>query len=156
MKSTHAQSLLDTIDRVIADYSTFSHASPLEESYLAKFLVVYISGIYEEVIETILNEFVAKNTSKNEVANFTKNSLDFSFRNPNSQNLLKLLKRFENKTWEKALTSCLKSRINALDSINTNKNAIAHGTSITLTLGDVKQYYNDSRPLIEIIDEVVL
>jgi hypothetical protein len=40
----------------------------------------------------------------------------------------------------------------ALDSIVTNKNGIAHGQSVTLTLSDIKQYYADSRLFIEKID----
>ena len=44
----------------------------------------------------------------------------------------------------------------ALDSIVNNKNDLAHGSQINLTLREVIDYYNLSRPIIEKIDDIVL
>jgi len=55
MKSIAVKALLQKIDQAIQDIKSFPNSSVLEESYFAKFLVVFICGIYEEAIETIIN-----------------------------------------------------------------------------------------------------
>ena len=57
MKSVDANNLLSQIDVAMDNILGFSNATDLEHSYLSQFLVVFICGIYEEAIETILNEW---------------------------------------------------------------------------------------------------
>lgn len=156
MKSGAAQALLDSIDLTISDFASFSNASALEKSYLAKYLVVYISGVYEEVIETIINEMVSRNTSSSEIKEYVKGKLSRSFRNPNYENLKILIGDFGNQSWKQQVGLIPSNQIAALNSINSNKNAIAHGQSIILTLTDVIDYYGKSKPIIYLIDSALL
>lgn len=156
MKSKKAQALLDDIDKILVDYKSFLNISKLEESYLAYYLTVYISGIYEETIETIINEMINYNTVSFEIKAFIKLKLDKTFRNPSTENILKLLKDFNNLTWERSFKLIPQINKDALDSIVNNKNLIAHGQPSTITLGDVEQFYRNSRILIETIDTLLL
>ena len=154
MKCLDAQKLLSQIDAAIVDINSFTAASTSEQSYMAKFLVVFIAGIYEECVETIINEMVKKIASP-EISNFIESTLDTRFRNPDMGNIKGLLKKF-NSAWYDTIDAMPKDQKDALDSIYTNKNGLSHGSAITITLIDVLDYYNKSRVIIEKIDDILL
>jgi len=151
MNSSSAQSLLDSIDQTITDIDGIAGSQVTVDAYLAKFLVVYICGIYEEAIENILTDFVARNTGRPEIVAYVRNSIEKSFRNPKADKLIELAKSLGQPTWQATLNAMTAEKI-ALDSIVNNKNDIAHGHGCTITLREVKDYYNLSRPLIEQFD----
>lgn len=154
MKSLRVAELLGGIETSIREISAFSHASDIEKSYLARFLVVFVSGIYEESIETIINEKVGRLNST-QVSKFIANSLRYNFGNPDTANIAKILKRFD-ESWAEVIKGIDSQSKDALDSIVGDKNALAHGGSCTVTLDEVIQYYRKSRVVIERIDEAVL
>jgi len=154
MKSSNAKALLDQIDIAINDIIGFSAASSLEKSYLAKFLIVFICGIYEEAIETIVNE-MAQKKSTSEIAAYISNTMNAYFRNPDINNICTCLNRF-NPEWRKQIKNLPQQQKQALDSIVSNKNAIAHGQQVTILLSDVTQYYIDSKNIILEIDKILL
>lgn len=154
MKSVAAENLLKQIDQAISDVQTFDSASLLEKSYLAKFLVVFICGIYEEVVEIIINEKMSRLNSP-EVSKFVDGTLGYSFRNPRIKNISDLLKRFDD-SWAATIRQMPDSSKAALNAIVENKDGLAHGGACNVTLSEVYQYYTDSRLIIEKIDEIVL
>lgn len=154
MNSPSAQELLNSIDQTIIEIDSISGSSILADSYFAKFLVVHISGVYEEAIENIMIDFTERNTSRTEISTYVENILDKNFRNPNFSNLLGLVGMFGGEIWKNELRALASGGV-ALDSIVNNKNLLAHGQLATFTLADVKQYYRDSRPVIEKIDSLV-
>lgn len=154
MKCEQAKKLIGKINDVVDDIKSFSNASDLEKSYLAKFLVVFICGIYEEVIETIVNEGVDKFGSS-EVSNYIKESLHNTFRNPDLPNIKGLLGKFSEK-WKLNIDSLPLESKDAISNIVNNKNALAHGETITITLEDILKYYKDSMIVINKIDDLLL
>lgn len=154
MNSQSALKLLNSIDQTKKDIDSISGSNILIDSYLAKFLVVYICGIYEEAVEAIFVDFISRNSSRQEVATYARNSIDKSFRNPDSKKLIELVGTFGNSAWTAILKNMSTEKI-ALDSIVINKNNIAHGHESTITLLDVKKYYTESRPLIEKFDSLL-
>ena len=154
MKSSQAEKIIGRVDLAIGDINSFPTASELEKSYLAGFLVVFICGIYEEVIETIVNEKVDRSNDP-EISNYIKESLDKTFRNPNMDNIKKLLSRF-NTSWKSEIMRLPKDAQTAIDSIVNNKNSLAHGNSVLVTLQEAVQYYNDSLLVINKIDDMLL
>jgi hypothetical protein len=154
MKSAASQSLLDGIDNAIKDILSFSNISSQEQAYLAKFLVVYICGIYEEIIETLINEMVSHN-SNTEISNFIENNLKRYFRNPDIGAIKGLLGSF-NDDWKSIIDQIPPKYLSALNSIVSNKNALAHGGVINITLNEILTYYNDSKLVIEEIDKLLL
>jgi hypothetical protein len=154
MKSSSAKSLLDDIDVAIRNIEGFVQATSLEKSYLAKFLVVYICGIYEECIENIINEMVS-NKSSPEICRCIAAKIHKDFQTPSFHKTVNLLKNF-NIQWGEAIENMPEKSKYSFGSIVANKNQIAHGENCNITLGVVKRYYSDSRPIIEKIDEMLL
>ena len=154
MKSKQAEKLIEQIDQAIKDIDSFQKVSDLEKSYLAKFLVVFICGIYEEVIENIINERV-DSYGHSEVSKFIKDTLFAQFRNPDIPVIKGLLGKFDD-YWKTEITNLPQSAQTAITNIVNDKNSLAHGNSINLTLEDVRQYYNDSMVVINKIDDMLL
>lgn len=154
MKCEQAKKLIGKINDVVDDIKSFSSASDLEKSYLAKFLVVFICGIYEEVIETIINEKVDKHRSP-EISNFIRESVKNTFRNPDIANIKGLLGQF-NIDWKLGINSLALESQDAISNIVNNKNSLAHGENITITLEDTLKYYRDSMVVINKIDDLLL
>ena len=154
MKSSQAAKIISKVDTVIEDINSFLSITELEKSYLAGFLVVYICGIYEEVIETIINDKVNKSNDY-EISNYIKESVSNTFRNPDMQNIKKLLGKFKD-GWKSEIAKLPENAQIAVDNIVNIKNSLAHGNNVTVTLRDVIQYYNDSLVVINKIDDMLL
>jgi hypothetical protein len=154
MNSQSASQLLSTIDQTKIDIAKVSGADATVDAYLAKFLVVYICGIYEEAIEQIIIDFSKKNSTRQEIIEFMAGSLDRYFRNPDFAKVCDLIGLFGNKSWKENL-KLLVSEGRALDSIVSNKNALAHGQTVTITLTQVLDYYDESRKVVERIDSLM-
>lgn len=148
-----AKVLLEEVDSSIKSIKGFSNASALEKSFLAKFLVVYICGIYEETIECIINERVSAIKSE-KLSKFLQHYLDRMFRNPDIRKITDLLGMFD-QSWKQEIRDLPHIAKQAFNNIPVNKNAIAHGTACNITLDEVIKYYTDSRKVIEKIDNVV-
>lgn len=153
MNSTAAEELLDGIDVSIKNITNFSNISDLEKAYLAKYLVVFISGVYEEAIETIMNEKVEELKSKR-INKYIASTIHYNFQNPDINKIVKLLNAFDDE-WGRRIKQMPDVNKAALGNIVTRKNDIAHGNSFDVTLGAVIKWYEDSRKIIEKIDEIV-
>ena len=154
MKSSTAKALLDQIDTAIIDIQGFPNSSTLEQSYFAKFLVVFICGIYEEAIETIINERMGR-LNFPPVSKFIEKALRRWFRNPDISNIKKFVNDFD-QSWGNAIDQLSQQSKTVLDSIVQDKNSLAHGNTCNITLNDIVQFYRDSRVVIETLDNIIL
>lgn len=154
MRSDEAKKLLDSIDTAIQNINGLGVTNPLERAYIAGYLLVFISGIYEESIETIINERIAK-LDDPYASQYVEKCLKYGFRNPHIDNIINLLKKFSRDLISSIRLLPHESRT-AINNIVNDKNSLAHGTQITTTLNDVIQYYHDSRIVIETIDNLFL
>lgn len=156
MNCVNANALFLQIDKVITDIDASAAAGidSAAEAYLAQYLTVFISGIYEQSVEEIIGEYSSLWGSP-ELENFVYNQLDQYFRNPNYPNLIKVVKSFSS-SWASSITAMdAKYRI-ALESIYVNKNYIAHGLPSQITYADIKGYHLEAKKIIEKIDEIFL
>lgn len=153
MNSTVTEELLDSIDISIKNITNFSNISDLEKAYLAKYLVVFISGVYEETIETIMNEKVEELKSKR-ISKYVASTIRYNFQNPKIGKIVSLLNTFDDE-WGRRIDQMPDVNKTALGNIVTHKNDIAHGNSFEVTLRAVIKWYEDSRKIIEKIDEMV-
>ena len=154
MNSQSAAQLLAAIDQTIGNIDKVTGRDPTVDSYLAQFLVVYICGMYEEAIENILVDFAQRYSSRTEIVVYMQKSIDETFRNPDSEKILKIVSRLDNKSWYTTLKSMSAERI-ALDNIVNNKNNLAHGRGLTITLSEVKNYHKDSQVFIKKLDALL-
>ena len=153
MNSTATEELLGSIDISIKNITNFSNISDLEKAYLAKYLVVFISGVYEEAIETIINEKVEELKSKR-ISKYIASTMHYNFQNPKIDKIVRLLNAFDGE-WGREIKQMPDINKTALGSIVTHKNNIAHGNSFDVTLEAVIKWYEDSIKIIEKIDEIV-
>ena len=121
---------------------------------LESYLVVLISGIYEDCIEYLINKRV--DTSGDiEVSAFIEKTLDIQMRNPNWENLMTVLGRFSKK-WVTVMKKKIKNRVRTdLNNIVNNKNAVAHGNTSNLTLGEIKICNKNCKSIFEKLEKIM-
>ena len=152
MKSERSENLLNEIDETIKNIESFKIGDRLE-SYLAKFLVVFISGTYEEIIEDTVTLWV-QSTSDKRIAKYFSEHIDEKFRNPSIENIIEMLNKFDD-AWGTEIKKFSKQERASLDSIVTHRNDVAHGKSSSVTLSDVKKWHESAKKVIEKIDEII-
>ena len=139
------------IDTLFQDVNTFtknqSH-DPLIESFLAKYICVQVSGFLQNCVRIIFSNYTTPRT-QDHVTNYVSKKVG-KFPNPTFDAILSLAGEF-NPNWKASFIEQVpkNSRLrSSLDSINVNRNAIAHGGTSTIRIGDIKQYYDDAVILI--------
>src|ERR1022692_85814 len=137
--------------------SIFDKAKQLDSdsellSHFARYLCVLISGYLEMSIRTIYGHY-AKSNSNSNIASFVSLKLK-AFQNPTTEKILQLTYSF-NKTWGDSLKTSLEGEMaDAVDSIVANKNLIAHGTNVGLTIGSITVYYSQARKVVTSIERL--
>lgn len=153
MNSTFAESTLNEIERQIIEIESFQ-LDEKQNSYFAKYLVVFICGCYEAIIEEIIGEYVDRHHDE-KLSKYVGKSLDLIFRNPDMDKIISLLEHFD-KEWSLELNSLANANKKAVDSLLIHKNALAHTGNSTVTMSFIKDTYNRSKPVIQKIDSIVL
>jgi len=153
MNSIVANNTLEEIDRQIIEIESFQSGDK-ERSYFAKYLVVFICGCYESIIEAILCEYAEKHHDTR-IVDYISKSLDLNFKNPDIEKIILILDRFD-KQWALEINNMPYVNKTAINSIVTNKNELAHRGSSTITMASIKEFYSRSKPIIEKVDAIVL
>ena len=130
------------------------------KSHIAKYLTVLISGMYEDMIKTIINQLIFNEMFVENTPQFLKkfisDKVNKSFRNPDQSNTKGFLNSF-NKDWTKTLNQIIDAKSwDALDSIVRQKNLIAHGNDSAITFNEIKIYYSNSIEIIKELDRLIL
>ncbi|MEK6984340.1 MAG: HEPN domain-containing protein [Nanoarchaeota archaeon] len=148
--------LLIEIDETISNINKFN-PSALERDYLAKFLAVLISGIYEECIKDMITQKICSTCSQ-EAMLLVENYLYEHFRNPTNANIVELLSKFNSK-WSDdfnnphIIHNILKSGV---DLIVENRNHFAHGQPFNATLHDITEAHKRGKEVIKKLREIIL
>jgi hypothetical protein len=120
-------------------------------SHWAKYLCVLTSGFIENSLRVILQDYAEKHAN-NDVASFVSTRID-GLTNLNDEKIGQLLGAFS-PTWRDTFNATRSTeQKDAIDSVLANRNLIAHGRSVGLTLARMKQYYGDISKVVKIIDE---
>ena len=123
-------------------------------SMLSSYLVVSISGTYEDCIEYLFIQRSGKNNDK-EIQNFVKTLIDLHFRNPNYENIKKMVKALDSK-YETILRDKIADKnIEGINSIVTNKNNVAHGKVSNATIRDIKNYHENALKIFKVLEEIL-
>ena len=122
-------------------------------SHWAKYLCILVCGFLENSVEACLVEYSKQHGDEN-LHNFISKQIR-SFQNPKMGKILELFGSF-NKTWEDDLKKQLDGQISdAVNSIVSNRNLIAHGDSSQLSMSALKNYYSDAVKGVKIMEEIV-
>jgi len=124
-------------------------------SMLNGYLVVSISGIYEDCIEHLFIQRAGKKNDR-EMQNLIKTLIDRHFRNPNYDKVKDLVKALDSEQAENVLREIDIRSKQALDSIVNNKNSVAHGKVSNATIGDIEGYHEDVLEIFEALEKILL
>lgn len=127
------------VDGVIA--KCLANSSDVElASYFSAFLVVLLSGMYEDCVEHLLALRAAK-AGDVELAQYVSKTIGEIFRNPTFGKIVEILGKFSQQYADQLRTSVQPQDAQALDNVVSNKNLIAHGRPSQATLRDVEKFH---------------
>ena len=117
------------------------------KSSLAHYICILISSYLQNSLRQIILDYAERKCSDQSIFKFVESSLK-QIRNPNYENVKELLKRFD-------FTIELENRQReAMNSVNTNRNGIAHSESPKdLSLSRIKEYFETICTVVDAIDQ---
>ncbi len=114
------------------------------------YLCVRTSGYVETSIRTILNEYVSSQTSNASIISFIDGRVQHS-RRMKFDEIATLVGRFSSE-WEKRLRdSTPEDPKHSLGNIVTNRNNIAHGYDVNVSLRDLGKWFEDAQEVVELV-----
>jgi hypothetical protein len=109
------------------------------QSQLARFMCVLASGLIEQAVVSLLEDY-ARTRCHPRVQRYTQHQLS-KLQNAKYEDILSLVGRFD-PTWRKHFSDNVSDEVqSAIDSIVNNRNQIAHGKQVNISLGTFSQYY---------------
>lgn len=126
---------------------------------LAAYVTVLIVGVIENCVEHMVAQRVRK-THDSEVEHYVVQSLQQGFRNPNHGKISGLLKMFSEdyqRRFKQRIPYNGKEAV-ALESVVGNKNSLAHvaTSNLQLTIKEVENYYRDIKPILEVLEDILV
>lgn len=127
---------------------------PKLSAMLSSYLVVFISGVYEDVIEYLFVER-CKVTSDKQLELLVKNLADNFFRNPYYGELKKWLGFFD-PLYAKELEGKMQmENKDGLNNIVDNKNKVAHGEYSSATISDVDLFHTNALKIFVELEKIL-
>ncbi len=143
----------DTIDRLFEKATILQENENVDEEIKSGF-VSYLcvrSYVYVEfAVQTILKEYVRTVTNDPPIGSFVKEQLRIN-RALRRSELLNLIGKFSEE-WRKNLRVTTQGKLgDSLDSIVNNRNKIAHGDDVYISLSSLRTYFSDAQKIIELV-----
>ena len=125
--------------RIDATFERAGHIEDLEtQADMARYICVLVSGLLERSASEALLDYTARSASP-VVQRYVEARLD-RFTNAKASKILNLFGDF-NPDWRECLdTFIVDERKTAIDSVIANRHLIAHGRSVGLSLGRIREY----------------
>lgn len=137
------------LDALFTQVSTLS-GDPELQSHWARYLCVLASGFIETSVREILSDYT-RSKAHPRVLSYVEQQLG-RFQNPRMEAILQLVGAFD-PTWRSELEIATEGEVAAaVNSIVTNRHAIAHGRTIGLSYTMMRQYYLSCVKLLELIE----
>ena len=143
----------DMLDRLYVQATLLQDNERVDEEVKSGF-VSYLcvrSYVYVEfAVQTILKEYVKAVTNDVPIGNFVKEQLRIN-RALRRSELLNLIGKFSEE-WRKNLRDTTNGKLgDSLDSIVNNRNKIAHGDDVYISLRNLQAYFSDVQRIIELV-----
>lgn len=127
--------------------------------YLSKYALIKACGTIEQAYKSLIYDYTT--TCENgKVINYIFKKVKESSMNPNYNNMVSLLKSFDEE-WSNKFKKQIKEKENvemikySLESLNNSRNQFAHGGNPIISIDDVIKYFKDSIEIIEIYDNII-
>lgn len=127
--------------------------------YLNRYGIIKACGSIEQAYKTIIADY-CNYRSKQQIKNYINKTIRDGSSNPSYDNICSTLKRFD-RNWHITFKADVNGHIDkvtiktSLQSLVDARNEFAHGGNPNVSLNDVYLYFQQSRELIEILDNVV-
>lgn len=161
MNNQNAQASINVcneeLQRIFHLIEGLGHMSPVVP-FLTNYSIVRACGTIEFCFKTIISDLHAGHSPQ--VQNYVDNTIRNSSINPSRDNICKTLRRFDDewnsKFKDKLNTHEHSARLkSSIDSLNTARNSFAHGETPSSSFENIKNYFEDSVIILEMLDEVV-
>lgn len=128
---------------------------PKLASMLSGYLIVYLCGVYEDCIEYLFAERAGKHKDT-ELQSLMGTLMDRQFRNPEYRKIKELVNALNPSHGRMMDKNVDAKSIDAINSIVSNKNSIAHGKTSNATLIDVEGYHNNAVKIFDVLEKILL
>jgi len=126
-------------------------ANPEMLGHWTRYLCIQVAGLVETSVQTLYSEY-AHATSNPRVARYVEDQLGY-VQNPNMERIMVLARSFEPE-WAKELEETLEDKSKeAVNSIMSNRNRIAHGRNVSLSYGDIRRFYEGTLDVLNLIED---
>ena len=125
--------------------------------HLAGYISVLISGVVEDCIEHLVVQR-ARISGDVQLQEFVRSSIDQQFRNPRSQDIENLLKRFSDDYRSSYNDSVKAENRQALGAIVGNRLSLAHKGHLqsSFTVSEVSLYFKRVVEILEVVEDILL
>lgn len=152
MNNHNLSSQLNRLNFLFDQSTSLSEMSIELQAHWARYLCVLCAGYMEVGLAELYGHYINSSASR-QVAMFARNSLR-SGRNTNTDRLLKTAGAFD-KRWREELQLFLgdEGRGDAVNSIISNRNLIAHGGNSGITVVRLREWFDKSVEVLEFIEQ---
>lgn len=125
-----------------------------QQGHVARYVCILVYGVLENGIRSILSQFCGVRVLPHKrIADFIDRSLRYA-PSPKVKNILQQLGGFDAE-WEKQMEAFLDGKIgDHISSIVNNRNLIAHGDQVGISLGAAKTYYESVKVFLDKLEEI--
>lgn len=122
------------------------------QSHWARYLCILLSGIVENSIKEIYSDYISRSANKS-VSDYAINYL-LTIQNPKTEKILTTVGSFK-KDWQRELEAYVseEGRKDAIDSIMANRNLIAHGKDVGITLVRLNVFFSKTIEVLTYMEE---
>jgi RiboL-PSP-HEPN len=139
-----AQQLVSEVDEIL-DRARAQSSIQVQSDY-AKYLVIRLGGLVEQVVTQIILTYVEGQASQPIVAHVSWRM--GTFQNPNMERLLQLVGSFDRHRRDQLDAAITEPEREALGSVMAQRNRIAHGEQSTISLSQVADYYAEIKSML--------
>ena len=134
------------------------HSNRLDSNvrFLTSYSVIKACGTVEYVFKQIVYDYLSSGANEEAKTYSNKSIIDASF-NPSTGQMYRILEKI-NSDWRVGFENLIKgsSQMGQLNSLVKLRNSFAHGSAITASINDVKNYYNAGIWILEKLCEVMV
>jgi hypothetical protein len=137
------------IDHVFKQVDQIS--DPELRAHFARYLCVLVAGFLETSVRRFYSRY-ARNSASPAVANYVESQLKW-FQNPTMGKICEMARAFD-PGWETQLRTQTEGELkDAVESIMANRHNIAHGESSGISYATIKNYYERSIKVLDMIEQ---
>lgn len=124
--------------------------------FLTSYSVIKACGTVEYVFKQIVYDYLSSGANEEAKTYLNKSIIEASF-NPSTGQMYRILEKI-NSDWRVGFENLIKgsSQMGQLNSLVKLRNSFAHGSAITASINDVKNYYNAGIWILEKLCEVMV